>query len=197
MEQVRGIETESLVRIILGLGNPGKKYARSRHNIGFMVLEALARKANGRWRDSSLSRSCRIELSGFPVLLTEPLTYMNDSGSAVRELLTNLQRKPQDLLLVVDDLNLPFGRIRIRERGTAGGHHGLESILNILETDEVVRVRLGIGEEQMPNDRADFVLSDFPGQKQAELDDMIFKAGNAIQSILSDGIPKTMALFNA
>jgi peptidyl-tRNA hydrolase, PTH1 family len=197
MEQVQGIETESLARIILGLGNPGKKYARSRHNIGFMVLDALARKANGRWRDAALSRSCRIELSSFPVLLIEPVTYMNNSGKAVYELLTNLQRKPQDLLLVVDDLNLPFGRIRIRERGTAGGHHGLESILNILETDEVVRVRLGIGEEQMPNDKADFVLSDFPEQKQAELDDMIFKAGNAIQSILSDGVSKTMALFNA
>jgi PTH1 family peptidyl-tRNA hydrolase len=197
MEQVQGIGTESLARIILGLGNPGKKYARSRHNIGFMVLEALARKANGRWCDASLSRSCRIDLSGFPVLLIEPLTYMNNSGRAVHELLTNLQRKPQDLLLVVDDLNLPFGRIRIRERGTAGGHHGLESILNILETDEVVRMRLGIADEQMPQDKADFVLSEFPEQKQLELNDMILKAGNAIQSILSDGVSKTMAIFNA
>ena len=197
MEQGQGIETEPLAKIIIGLGNPGKRFARNRHNIGFMVLEALARDSGGRWSDSALSRTCRIELGRHPVLLVEPSTYMNRSGEAVHTLLSNLQRKPQDLLLVVDDLNLPFGRIRVRERGTAGGHHGLESILNILGTDEVVRVRMGIGEEQMPGDKADFVLSDFPQQQQAELDDMILKAGSAVKSILSDGISKTMAIFNA
>lgn len=197
MEQGREIETEPLARIIIGLGNPGRRYARSRHNIGFMVLEAIARKAGGQWSATSLSRTCRIDLGSHPVLLVEPLTYMNRSGVAVHILLSNLQRKPQDLLLVVDDLNLPFGRIRVRERGTAGGHHGLESILNILETDEVVRVRLGIGEEQMPGDKADFVLSDFPQQKQTELDALILKAGDAIQSILNEGVSKTMAIFNA
>jgi len=197
MEQGREIETVRLDRIIIGLGNPGRRYARSRHNIGFMVLEAIAREAGGQWSAASLSRTCRIDLGSHSVLLVEPLTYMNRSGEAVHILLSNLQRKPQDLLLVVDDLNLPFGRIRVRERGTAGGHHGLESILNILETDEIVRVRLGIGEEQMPGDKADFVLSDFPQQKQTELDAMILKAGNAIQSILNEGVSKTMAIFNA
>ncbi len=197
MEQEREIETEPPARIIVGLGNPGRRYARSRHNIGFMVLESIARKANGRWLETPLFRTCRIDLGSHPVLLVEPLTYMNRSGEAVHALLSNLQRKPQDLLLVVDDLNLPFGRIRVRERGTAGGHHGLESMLNILETDEIVRVRLGIGEEQMPGDIAAFVLSDFPQQKQTELDALILKAGNAVQSILNDGVSKTMAIFNA
>ncbi len=112
-------------------------------------------------------------------------------------MLSAFQRGPQDLLVVADDLNLPFGRIRIRERGSAGGHHGLESILDVLNTDEIMRVRMGIGEEQMPEDKADFVLSDFPQQKQAELDDMILKAGNAMKSILNDGVSKTMAIFNA
>ena len=197
MLQAQGIETESLAKIIIGLGNPGERYAGNRHNVGFMVLEALAREAEGKWSNSFLSRACRIEIGGYPVLLAEPLTYMNRSGNAVQDLLSTLQRNPQDLLLVVDDLNLPFGRIRVRERGTAGGHHGLESILTILKTDEIVRVRMGIGEEQMPEDKADFVLSDFPRQKQTELDDMIFKAGNAVKSILSDGVSKTMAIFNA
>jgi PTH1 family peptidyl-tRNA hydrolase len=191
------IETGPLVKIIIGLGNPGEQYARNRHNIGFMVLDALAREAGGKWSRYQFFRGCRIEIGGYPVFLAEPLTYMNESGKAVDALLSTLQRKSQDLLLVVDDLNLPFGRIRIRERGTAGGHHGLESILNILETDEIVRVRMGIGEEQMPEDRAEFVLSDFPQQKHAELDSMILKAGNAIRSILSDGVSKTMANFNA
>jgi PTH1 family peptidyl-tRNA hydrolase len=197
MSQAQEIETESLAKIVIGLGNPGKQYARNRHNIGFMVLELLAHEAGGRWSDFLLSRACRIEISKNTVLLAEPLTYMNHSGQAVHVLLSALQRKPQDLLLVVDDLNLPFGRIRIRERGTAGGHHGLESILTILQTDEVVRVRMGIGEEQMPADKAEFVLSDFPQQRQTELDAMILKAGNAVKSILNDGVSKTMAIFNA
>lgn len=197
MRRVQEIETELLARIIIGLGNPGEQYARNRHNIGFMVVEALAREAGGKWFRRGLSRECRIEINGCPVLLAEPLTYMNRSGKAVDALLSTLQRKPQDLLLVIDDLNLPFGRIRVRERGTAGGHHGLESILNMLGTDEIVRVRMGIGEEQMPEDKAEFVLSDFPQQKQAELDGMILKAGNAIKSLLNDGISKTMAIFNA
>jgi PTH1 family peptidyl-tRNA hydrolase len=197
MLRAQRIESEPLAKIIIGLGNPGEQYARNRHNIGFMVLEALAREAGGRWSRDKLSRKCRIKINSYPVLLAEPLTFMNQSGKAVCALLSTLQRKPQDLLLVVDDLNLPFGRIRIRERGTAGGHHGLESILTILQTDEIVRVRMGIGEEQMPEDKADFVLSDFPQQKQTELDDMILKAGNAVKSMLRDGVSKTMAIFNA
>jgi PTH1 family peptidyl-tRNA hydrolase len=197
MLQAREIEEGALARIIVGLGNPGEQYARNRHNVGFMALEALARESGGSWSVRLLSRISRIEIGRSPVLLAEPLTYMNHSGNAVRALLSAFQREPQDLLLVVDDLNLPFGRIRIRERGSAGGHHGLESILNVLNTDAIVRVRMGIGEEQIPEDKAGFVLSDFPQHKQAELDDMILKAGNAMKSILSDGVSKTMAIFNA
>jgi len=191
------IETEALAKVIVGLGNPGKRYERNRHNVGFMVLEALAREGSGCWSSDALSRTCRIEISRHPVLLMEPLTYMNHSGQAVEVLLAKLEREPQDLLLVLDDLNLPFGRIRIRERGSAGGHHGLESILDGLKTDEIVRVRLGIGEETMPDAKADFVLSDFPPEIRTDLNDMIAKAGKAVKSILNDGVSKTMALFNA
>jgi PTH1 family peptidyl-tRNA hydrolase len=198
MLQAQGIETGALAKIIVGLGNPGEQYARNRHNVGFMVLDALARESGGDiWSVRQRSRICRIEIGGFPVLLAEPLTYMNHSGKAVLDLLSAFQRGPQDLLVVADDLNLPFGRIRIRERGSAGGHHGLESILDVLNTDEIMRVRMGIGEEQMPENKADFVLSDFTQQKHAELNDMILKAGNAIKSILNDGVSKTMAIFNA
>jgi len=197
MVQALDVETESLARVIVGLGNPGEKHARNRHNVGFMVLDALAGETSGNWSTYMLSRTCRVEINGCRVVLAEPLTYMNHSGQAVQVLLSALQRSPQDLLLVVDDLNLPLGRIRIRERGTAGGHHGLESILTILKTDEILRVRMGIGEEQMPKDKSDFVLSDFPSEKEAELDGMIIKAGNAVKSILSDGVAKTMAIFNA
>jgi len=184
-------------RLIVGLGNPGRPYERNRHNVGFMVLDALARNESGSWLPDMLYRTCRIEMGRSPVLLVEPLTYMNNSGKAVQVLLSALQQSPQDLLLISDDLNLPFGRIRIRERGSAGGHHGLESILRALDTEEIVRLRIGIAEDRMPEDKSDFVLSDFPPGKQAELNETIMKAGNAVKSILMDGISKTMAIFNA
>jgi peptidyl-tRNA hydrolase, PTH1 family len=191
------VDTQGLTKVIVGLGNPGGQYERNRHNIGFMVLEALAREASDGWTPAAFSRICRIQIGSFPVLLVEPLTYMNRSGKAVQELLSETQRGPRDLLVVVDDLNLPFGRVRIRERGSAGGHHGLESIFTVLETEEIARIRIGIGEEQMPEDKAGFVLSDFPPDRQAELNGMIMRAGNAVKSILNDGISKTMAIFNA
>jgi PTH1 family peptidyl-tRNA hydrolase len=197
MVQATDTESESPAKIIIGLGNPGEQYAGNRHNVGFMVLDALAREVSGKWSTSKLARTCRAEIKGCQVLLAEPLTYMNRSGNAVRVLLSEVQRGAQDLLVLLDDLNLPLGRIRIRERGTAGGHHGLESIQAELNTEDLLRIRLGVGEEQMPKDKAEFVLSDFPPNKQAELDEMIIKAGNAVKSILSDGVAKTMAIFNA
>jgi len=189
-------DTDRLEKIIVGLGNPGEPYVRNRHNVGFMVLDALARESGGRWSACRLSEACRIEIGGSHVLLVKPSTFMNHSGKAVHALLSELRRDPQDLLLVVDDLSLPFGRIRVRERGSSGGHRGLESVLTALNTDEIARVRAGIGEEQMPEDKSDFVLSDFPPERQAELNEMINRTGNAVKSILRDGVSKTMAIFN-
>lgn len=183
--------------IIVGLGNPGTEYDRHRHNIGFMVLNALAREHSGRWESGTLSRVCRVDIGNSPVLLVEPMTYMNRSGRAVQAVLSEYQRGPQDLLVIMDDLNLPFGRIRIRERGSAGGHNGLDSILSTLGTEEVLRIRMGIGEEEMPDDKAEFVLSEFPPERQEDLEAMIGKAGNAVRSILTDGVSRTMAIFNA
>jgi PTH1 family peptidyl-tRNA hydrolase len=162
-----------------------------------MAVEALAREGSGIWSSDLLSRTCRMDIGNYPVLLVQPLTFMNRSGEVVHVLLSALHRASQDLLLLVDDLNLPFGRIRIRERGSAGGHRGLESILTALETDEIVRVRMGIGEDQIPENKSEFVLADFQPEKQKDLDEMIINAGNAVKSILSDGVSKTMAIFNA
>jgi len=122
---------------------------------------------------------------------------MNNSGKAVQSILTENRQNPQDLLVVFDDLNLPLGRIRIREKGSAGGHHGLESIIDLLQTDEILRMRMGIGEELMPAEKSGFVLSDFPPEKQTDLNEMIIKAGDAVKSILNNGVSKTMAIFNA
>jgi peptidyl-tRNA hydrolase, PTH1 family len=190
------IEAKALTKIIVGLGNPGNQYARNRHNIGFMVLDALAREAAGHWSFNMLSRTCRINIDGTQVLLVEPLTYMNNSGKAVHTLLSALQWSSEDILVIYDDLNLPLGRIRIREKGSAGGHHGLESILAAFNTEEILRLRVGIGDEQMPKDKTGFVLQDFPPGKQAEVDEMIRTARDAVKSILRDGVSKTMAIFN-
>jgi peptidyl-tRNA hydrolase, PTH1 family len=195
--RMHGTEKEAVTKVIVGLGNPGKSYERNRHNAGFMVLEALAREGSGTWSNDRLSRACRVSIGNDPVLLVEPLTFMNRSGDAVVNVLSRVHRDSRDLVVLLDDLNLPFGRIRIRERGSAGGHHGLESILAALNTDEVVRVRMGVAEEQMPEEKSGFVLSDFPRERKTDLDAMITKAGNAVKSILSDGVSKTMAIFNA
>ena len=188
---------ETLSRVIVGLGNPGERYSGNRHNVGFLVLDALAREASGIWSADLFSTTCRAFIAGHPVLLVKPSTYMNQSGKAVQALLPTLRKGPEDLVLVVDDLNLPFGRIRVRERGSDGGHHGLESVLTMLGTEEVLRVRVGIGEEQMPEDKAAFVLSDFPPEKRTGINEMMIQTGNAVKSILCDGVSKTMAIFNA
>ncbi len=129
--------------------------------------------------------------------MAKPRTYMNRSGEAVGDLLAGLGRTPGDLLLVYDDLDLPLGRIRIRPAGSAGGHRGVASVLRVLGTEEILRVRMGIGRQPMPGDRKDFVLSDFLPEEEAELNGMIKKAGDAVTSILIDGVSKSMTMFNA
>ncbi len=183
--------------VVFGLGNPGARYRSNRHNLGFMTVDALAREEGGRWSTHMFSSICRIEMNSRPVLLAKSLTYMNLSGEAVYSLMTGLQCGAEKLLLVYDDLALPFGRIRIRRKGSSGGHRGVESVLAALETEEIMRIRIGIGEEEMPEDTKDFVLSDFPPEKQTELNEMIHKAGDAVHSILQDGVSRSMTIFNA
>jgi PTH1 family peptidyl-tRNA hydrolase len=185
-------------KLIIGLGNPGERYIGTRHNAGFMVIDALARAAGiEQWSNRSRSLICRAAIAGHPALLAKPLTYMNLSGLAVSLLLSEHDVPLQHALLIVDDFNLPFGRIRVRPRGSAGGHHGLESIIRAVESEEFPRVRLGIGEENAPVDKAEFVLSDFPPGREADLSDMIRRAGEVVKIILSDGVTKAMSAYNA
>jgi PTH1 family peptidyl-tRNA hydrolase len=187
-----------VTRVVVGLGNPGERYARTRHNAGFMVVDALA----GALPAGTWSRQCRslirlTRVGDTDVLLIKPQTLMNRSGEAIRLLLEQQERRLEDVLLVVDDFELPFGRIRIRKKGSAGGHNGLESVIRTLGTAEFMRVRLGIGEESMPSDKADFVLEDFPPARYADLKHMILRAADAVKMILTDGVSRAMAVFNA
>jgi len=185
------------VRLIVGLGNPGREYAQTRHNIGYGVVDAFAEEnATARWASRCQSLVCRTEIAGKEIVLAKPLTFMNLSGRAVRLLLSEFRLGAPELIVVYDDLDLALGRIRIRERGSAGGHNGMDSILRSLESDQVLRVRIGIGEENMPEDKAAFVLSDFPAECAAQVSEMIDRAKEAVKAILRDGVSHAMSCFN-
>jgi peptidyl-tRNA hydrolase, PTH1 family len=189
---------EKPARVIVGLGNPGERYARTRHNAGFLAVDALAREAsNGGWEPECQSLVRRCTIAGQPVVLAKPLTFMNLSGQAVDLLLGRYPVGIERIIVALDDLNLPFGRIRIRERGSAGGHRGLESVLRAVGSEEVVRVRLGIGEEAWAGDVSDFVLSEFPRNREVELTEMVLRARDALKTILAEGGAKAMSVFNA
>ena len=186
------------MRLIVGLGNPGVRYNRTRHNAGFMVVEALAREARaGAWLTRCESLICLANIGPEQVLLAKPLTFMNVSGRAVRLLLREHALEVNEMVLVLDDLNLPLGKIRIRERGSPGGQRGLESVARALETEEFIRVRIGIGEESMPEDKADFVLAEFPPAKKPEWEDTVAKAAQAVRFVIVEGVQKAMSIFNA
>jgi peptidyl-tRNA hydrolase, PTH1 family len=180
------------------LGNPGARYARTRHNAGFLAVDALAGEASngGGWEVECQALVRRCTIAGQPVVLAKPLTFMNLSGHAVHLLLERYPVGTEGIIVALDDLNLPFGRIRIRERGSAGGHRGLESVLRAVSSEEVVRVRLGIGEEASPDDVPDFVLSEFPGNREVELREMLLRARTALTTILTEGAAKAMSVFN-
>jgi PTH1 family peptidyl-tRNA hydrolase len=186
------------VKLIVGLGNPGLRYRQTRHNAGFMVIDELARELQtGAWSPQCRSLVSTATIAGQEALLAKPLTFMNNSGRAVQLLLDEYRIDSREMIVILDDLNLPVGRIRIRERGSAGGHRGMESIIGTLNSDEIIRVRLGIGEENMPEDKAEFVLSDFSPGREPELKEMIARAAQAVRAMSSDGMSRAMSVFNA
>jgi PTH1 family peptidyl-tRNA hydrolase len=187
------------VRLIVGLGNPGKEYEWSRHNLGFMLIDKLASDSGiavGRRECNSLVG--RGEVEGSVVKLVKPQTFMNLSGDAVSCLLAKGEGdKPGDRLLVIsDDLALPFGKIRIRERGSAGGHNGLKSIIAAIGTDEFVRLRIGIQPEHPISDTQRFVLDTFPRTERQDVEKVIELGADALRVVLKDGALKAMTEYN-
>ncbi len=183
--------------LVVGLGNPGAQYAGTRHNAGFMVADELASRAGaGSWVIRSRSLVTEAVIGGHRLFLAKPLTYMNLSGHAVRSLLSELGSASDALIVVMDDLNLPFGRIRIRTGGSAGGHRGLESVIDSIGGSGFVRVRLGIAEETMPEDKTTFVLSDFSDDCREDLEKMISRAASAVEVIVCEGVEQAMTMFN-
>jgi PTH1 family peptidyl-tRNA hydrolase len=186
--------------LLVGLGNPGAEYEWSRHNLGFMLIDELAGAAGiDVSRRECQSRVGRGEIEGHAVKLVKPQTYMNLSGEAVACLAHKhkLAEPGENLIVISDDLALPFGKIRIRARGSAGGHNGLKSIIGSLGTNEFTRLRIGIQPEHPINDSKRFVLDQYPKAARAEVEKILDKSAEALHAILRDGVLKAMTEYNS
>jgi PTH1 family peptidyl-tRNA hydrolase len=182
---------------VVGLGNPGERYRRTRHNVGFMVVDALAARIEvQRDRDEPDAWVAQAKLGGADVRLVKPLTFMNRSGVAVERLAAEHAVPPGDLLVVVDDVALELGTLRIRERGSHGGHNGLRSLIDVLGTDEFSRVRVGIRRGELPEDVAGYVLSEFPREDVLIVQEVIGRAAEAVECVIREGAPSAMNRYN-
>ncbi len=189
---------ESLNWLIVGLGNPGPEYEMTRHNAGFMVIDRLAE----RWgvlvkRTECRSLTGQVSREVLRIELVKPQTFMNLSGEAVRCLLEKESRNIERLIVVVDDLAIPFGNLRIRPRGSDGGHNGLKSLRSCLKTDEYTRLRIGIMPEHPVSNTSKYVLERFSNAVRDELDEVIEKAADAVEYLISEGIDRAMSRFNS
>lgn len=184
--------------MIVGLGNPGKEYERTRHNAGFRVADRLAAQLHvkiDRLKCKALTRF--VDYEGLRVLLVEPQTYMNASGAAVSALATYYKVKPERILVIFDDISLPVGRVRVRRDGSAGGHNGIKSIIQSLGTDQFPRVKVGVGAKPHPDyDLADWVLSKFSAQEEKALEPALEHAAAAALTVLTDGVDKAASAYN-
>lgn len=185
-------------RIIVGLGNPGRQYANTRHNAGWMVLDELARRTGAPSTRSRLQAEIsEVKHKGFRLVIAKPQTYMNESGKSVSQLLNWYKVDPEHMLVVVDDLDIPFGRLRMRPGGSPGGHNGLKSINREIGTDQYPRLRVGIGRPNHPGGRTiGHVLSSFSTEERADANIVFTAAADAVDMWLDDGILVTMNAIN-
>jgi peptidyl-tRNA hydrolase, PTH1 family len=183
--------------LIAGLGNPGPEYAKTRHNLGFMLVDLLAEQMGcSVKREECRSLIGRAEIDNQVVELAKPQTYMNLSGEAVSCLLAKDKRQDTRLIVISDDLALPFGNIRIRPKGTHGGQNGLRSIIDLLRTQEFFRLRIGIQPEHQVADAKRFVLETFGKSDTGKLKDVLGRSADAVRTIVTSGIDAAMAKFN-
>ena len=183
--------------LIVGLGNPGPEYAKTRHNLGFMLVDMLAAQLQTQIRrDECRSLIGRALIGNQTVEMAKPQTFMNLSGEAVSCLLAKENRSVEKLIVISDDLALPFGTIRIRPQGTHGGQNGLRSIIDCLKTQEFIRLRIGIQPEHPISDASRFVLENFARGDAKTLEKILDEAADAVKAIIVDGVDAAMARFN-
>ncbi|HHT46388.1 MAG TPA: aminoacyl-tRNA hydrolase [Firmicutes bacterium] len=185
--------------LLVGLGNPGIRYAYTRHNAGFWVIDELAYRGKARLKDIKCNAFiAKTVLAGKEVLLAKPLTFMNRSGFAVKALLEHFSLGVGELLVIYDDMDLPPGRIRLRTRGGSGGHRGMASIINQLNSDEFCRLRLGVGRGAGKlQDEIDFLLSPLEPEGEKQMQELVLTAADAVEVFLAGGIEEAMNRYNA
>jgi peptidyl-tRNA hydrolase, PTH1 family len=185
------------MRLIVGLGNPDPEYQWTPHNLGFMAVDELANRGGIRVeRPEGKALVGKGKIAGEEVLLAKPQTYMNLSGISVRELLEKYELGPADLLVMWDEVQLPFGTIRLDRKGSGGSHNGANSVISAVATQEFSRIRLGCGPDHPLNSRKEFVLRPMKRAELEEAAEMIGKAGDAVEMILAKGIEPAMNIFN-
>ena len=184
--------------ILVGLGNPGAQYARTRHNMGFLALDALEKQLGAGKEKSRFQARCTTAVSGgLKLLLVRPQTFMNASGLAVRQAADYYKIPPERILVVCDDISLPTGKLRLRRSGSAGGHNGLKSIIAQLHSDQFPRLKMGVGQKPHPDyDLADWVLGKFSPADAKIMNEAAERACDAIECLLSQGMDKAMSKFN-
>lgn len=181
------------IKLVVGLGNPGERYERTRHNVGFRIVELLA--AGEPWKDFKQGPG-RFARRG-PLLLAEPLTYMNDSGLFLQPFAAFYKVAPSELLVCYDEIALPFGQLRLRPSGSAGGHNGMKSIIQSLGSDAFPRLRFGVGPQPPGVDSAQWVLQRFAGGEEKALPERLEAAAAAVLTAAEDGLEPAMNRFNA
>ncbi|HKV05713.1 MAG TPA: aminoacyl-tRNA hydrolase [Candidatus Acidoferrales bacterium] len=185
------------MKLIVGLGNPGPDYEWTPHNLGFLAVDALAQRSGIRvTRPEAKSLVGFGRLAGEQVVLAKPQTMMNLSGVAVRMLLERYECLPADLIVLIDETDLPWGMLRIRDRGLNSTHNGLKSVIGAIGTDEFTRVRMGVQPEQMWGDRRDYVLCTMGREERRIAQDMVVEAAGAVELILTEGVARAMSRFN-
>lgn len=182
--------------LIVGLGNIGDEYAGTRHNIGFMMIDAFAASKDVKWEDKRYGFVAKCRVKNAEIVLLKPSTFMNLSGNAVRYWLAQEKIPLENMLVLVDDLNLPFGTIRIRKQGSNGGHNGLGNIQSVLGTENYARVRFGIGNEYTRGTQINFVLGEWTDEEKQALPERLEIMKELIPSFCLQGIDRTMNLFN-
>ncbi len=185
------------MKCIVGLGNPGKKFEQTRHNIGFMIIDELARRHQIKLKKKKFNGLYALEsINGEKVVLLEPQTYMNLSGESIRPLVEYYEIDLSDIVVIYDELDLPQGKIRLREKGGHGGHNGIRSIIDHLGTKEFKRIRVGIGRPSTPMPVPDYVLGAFSKQEQQTMDQVVEKAADACEAWLEKPFLEVMNEFN-
>src|SRR5579871_750207 len=192
----RGERASSLDLLVAGLGNPGREYAGNRHNVGFMVVEELARRHDGSWRGKFNGRLAEVRIDGHRVALLAPETYMNESGRSVKAAAQFFKLEPDAILVVHDESDLESGRLQARMGGGLAGHNGLRSVAQQLGTPEFLRLRVGVGRPGRgdPRPLADYVLSDFEPHEDAEA--IVARAADAVETLGDEGLEAAQRTYN-